>query len=50
MHLVNKSQIPADLVLDLRSEEENKDAIEGIDCLEMICADENADDSILHSV
>lgn len=50
MHLANRSLIPAELVLDLRGSDENPNAIEGIDCLEMFCADDSLEDSILHSV
>lgn len=36
MTLVNNSNIPADLVLDLRHFDENPDAPEGIDCIDLI--------------
>lgn len=49
MTVVNNSLIPADLVLDLRTEEENPQAPDGIECLEIKPHDE-ADDSLLHSV
>ena len=49
MTLVNNSAIAADLILDLRSEGENPDAPDGIECLEVKPADD-ADESMLHSV
>jgi hypothetical protein len=35
MTLINKSSIPAELVLDLRHEDENPEAPDGIDCLDI---------------
>lgn len=49
MTLVNNSTIAADLILDLRSEGENPEAPDGIECLEVKPADD-ADESMLHSV
>lgn len=33
--LVNSSEIPAELILDLRTQDENPDAPDGIDCLDV---------------
>lgn len=49
MTVVNNSSISADLVLDLRSEEENPQAQDGIECLEIKPCDDS-DESLLHSV
>lgn len=49
MTLTNQSSIKADMVLDLRLPEENPSAPDGIECLDVIPADDQ-DDSILHSV
>ena len=49
MSVVNKSQISAELVLDMRGDNENPTAPDGIECLDVKMADE-ADDSFLHSV
>ena len=49
MTVVNNSSISADLVLDLRTEEENPLAPDGIECLEIKPCDD-ADESLLHSV
>lgn len=46
MNLVNESAIEAHLVLDLRSEEENPDAPDGIDCLSIVSLDK-LDESVL---
>ncbi|KAL4498636.1 hypothetical protein ABPG72_019754 [Tetrahymena utriculariae] len=52
MHLTNNSSITAELVLDLRYDEE-KDGMDeekdGLDCLDVLCL-EQADESILHSI
>lgn len=37
------------MILDLRGEDENPDAAEGVDCLEVIL-DQDHEESILHSV
>jgi hypothetical protein len=49
MTVVNNSSISTDLVLDLRTEEENASAPDGIECLD-IKPCEDADESLLHSV
>lgn len=49
MTISNNSIIPAELVLDMRTDEENPSAPFGIDCLEIKPWDED-DESILHSV
>jgi hypothetical protein len=46
MTVTNKSKIPADLILDLRTDDENPNAPDGIECLEIIALDK-ADESIL---
>lgn len=45
----NASEIRAALLLDLRTEETNNDAPEGIECL-YISQQEEDEDSVLHSV
>ncbi len=46
MTVTNKSLIPAELILDLRSDDENPNAPDGIECIEVIALDK-ADESIL---
>lgn len=36
MTLVNSSEIPVDLILDLRPFEDNPEAPDGIDCIDII--------------
>ena len=50
MNLINQSPIPVELVLDLRNEEDNPEAPDGIECLDVIPDEENDAESILHSV
>lgn len=40
MTLINKSEIPAELILDMRTEEENPDCPDGIGCLQITPIDE----------
>jgi hypothetical protein len=47
MTVINNSSIPADLILDLRTDIENPP--DGLDCLDVKPADD-ADESLLHSV
>ncbi|KAL4497051.1 hypothetical protein ABPG72_002207 [Tetrahymena utriculariae] len=49
MSLINRSEIPAELILDMRTEEENPDCPDGIGCLQITPLDEG-DESILKSV
>jgi hypothetical protein len=48
MTLKNNSTIPVDLVLDLRLPEENPDAPDGIDCIDIFLS-KDMEESILHS-
>lgn len=41
MTITNKSSISAELVLDLRTDEENPDAPDGIDCLKVRSLDDS---------
>lgn len=51
MTLVNYEEIPIDLKLDLRGEDENPEAPDGIECLQVISLGANQnDESILKSV
>jgi hypothetical protein len=47
MNLINESQIDAELVLDMRTEDENPDCPEGIDCLQITSLDKNLEESVL---
>ena len=49
MTVTNNSNIPSELILDLRTGSENSLAPEGIECLEVKAA-EDADESLLQSV
>ena len=50
MTLINESPIDAELVLDMRTEDENPDCSEGIECLQIISLDRNLDESVLQPV
>ena len=49
MTLINNSSISAELILDMRSEEENPDCPDGIECLNITPLDE-LDETVLKSV
>ena len=49
MTIINNSSIKADLILDMRTEVENPDAPDGIECLQIIEAGDKIDDSVLRS-
>lgn len=49
MTLLNQSKIPAELLLDMRTEEENPECPDGIGCLTITPLDEG-DESVLKSV
>lgn len=52
MHIINNSSIPAELVVDLRFDEDKQgddDEKDGLDCLDIVC-DEKSDESILHPI
>ena len=48
--MINKSSIPVHLLLDLRREDENPNAVDGVECLEVNVEEENDDESLLHSI
>lgn len=52
MHVMNNSIIAAELVVDMRFDED-KDGMDeekdGLDCLEIIC-EEKGDESVIHSI
>ena len=50
MHLINNSPIPVELLLDLRTEDENPDAPDGLECFDVIPDEDNDAESILHSI
>ena len=50
MTLINHSQIAAELILDLRTEVDDREAPDGVDCLQILEADDNNDESVLKSV
>lgn len=50
MMLINHSLIGAELILDLRPERDNRDAPDGIECLQIIQVGGDSDESILKSV
>ena len=47
---MNQSSIPIELILDLRADDENPDAPDGIECLDVIPDQDNDAESILHSI